>query len=103
MVIYEWDCETVSAPQTVNNVEGECHDHKYSETYASALADSLKVAPDGFRFQIVLVRDDDEGRAWASVEGGVIPEWFTDADGEPTSKVPKKFHAEVEKTRSKNT
>lgn len=95
-VIYEWDCETVADGASADFEDGECIDHAHDSTYRAvkAYAERHQCEP-GFRYQLVLVRDDDDRRAWAYVENGKLPEFFTDADGEDYSRVPKRFHAEV--------
>lgn len=93
-VVYEWDVETVAAVESDDHEQDECVDHYHTESFAEAQRVAATQAPDGFRHQIVLVRDDDEGRSWAYVNGK-LPEFFTDADGHDTARVPKRFHAEL--------
>lgn len=97
-VIYEWDVETVADGDTTDFEDGEVIDHYHVTSYkeaASYVRDNK--ADDGFRFEVVLVRDDDEGRSWAYLGDGKLPEFFTDADGADDAKVPQKFVREVAK------
>lgn len=98
-VYYEWDCEEVSASDTAEKEKGEVIEHYHSATYKEALALSLTTPPAGSEWSIVLVRDDDDRRAWANMhdgENGTLPEWFIDGDGIDYRKVPKRFFKEVE-------
>ena len=52
--------------------------------------------------RLVLVRDvyrnwDLSDRSWAYVEDGKLPEYFSDPWQQEECKVPKRFHAEIEK------
>lgn len=95
-VTYEWDCETVAAGDSEQFEDGEVIDHAHGATYKEVLAWSAANPPQaGFRHALVLVRDDDEGRSWAYVEDGKLPQYFTDADGADAAKVPQRFHREV--------
>jgi hypothetical protein len=94
-VIYEWDCETVADGDTPSFEDGEVIDHCHAAVYQDVLKRAKTDAPAGFRHEVVLVRDDEEGRSWAYVENGKLPEFFTDADGADASKVPQRFHQEV--------
>jgi len=70
-------------------------DHRFCESYAQAKEIAALPTDDGTRNEIVLVRDDDYERSWAYIEGGKIPDHFTDANGCDCVKVPKRFNAEV--------
>jgi hypothetical protein len=98
-VAYEWDVETVSDGDTEALEDGEVVDHDHSATYKEALASSNGRPPSGFRFEIVLVRDDDEGRSWACLDDGQLPTHFVDAYGAQVAKVPKRFFREVDAGR----
>ena len=96
MVVYEWDCETVASIDTDEFAEGDVIEHAHAPT----LRETLKWARDvplepGTRYEIVLVRDDDEGRSWAYLEDGALPEYFLDAYNHRVAKVPKRFQAET--------
>ena len=95
-VQYEWDCETVADGDSTGFEDGEAIDHAHGASFkeVKAWAAANPCAP-GFRHEIVLVRDDDAGRAWAYVSGGKLPEYFTDADGADDAKVPQRFVREV--------
>jgi hypothetical protein len=95
-VSYEWDVETVQEVESAEYAAGDILEHDHSETYAKAAHTIKTFTPDnGTSYQIVLVRDDDNGRSWAYMEGGILPEYFEDAYGAEVAKVPKRFHAEV--------
>jgi hypothetical protein len=100
-VAYEWDVETVTVCDTADSEEGECLDHRHQASFEDAVVDAAMPAPDGCRFSIVLVRDDDEGRAWAYLDGGGLPEFFTDANGVEVHRVPKRFVIEVARAIAK--
>ena len=96
-VYYEWDCETVAAVDTDDAAENDVLDHAHGATLAEVLRWSRQNPPDpGTRHDIVLVRDDDDGRSWAYMEDdGSLPEFFEDAYCRRVAKVPKRFHAET--------
>jgi hypothetical protein len=88
-VVYEWDVETI-------DLNGDIQDHDHRNTYAEVLSVSMRAPPvSGEKHAIVLVRDDDNGRSWAYMENGKLPEYFEDAYQQEVAKVPKRFHAEV--------
>lgn len=89
-VYYEWDVEEVDVNEDIQH-----HNHTASYVEAKRIAET----PDeiGMTSRIVLVRDDDKGRAWAYMEDGKLPEHFEDAHGVEIAKVPKRFNAEVER------
>lgn len=94
-VHYEWDVEEQTAHESEGFEEGEVLEHWHSDTYAEAKKNAAREPDPGTVHKIVLVRDDDEGRSWAYMENGKLPEYFEDAYGQPHAKVPKRFHAEV--------
>lgn len=98
-VHYEWVVELVEEvdPALAGlNLEEDIVDVDHADTYAEALR--LAADPEnGFRYEIGLVRDDDNGRSWAYVENGVLPENFYDAYDRPVAKVPQRFFREVAK------
>ncbi len=95
-VSYEWDVETVQAAETQEYAAGDILEHSHSDSYAESLNEVRTFAPhDGTGYRIVLVRDDDAGRSWAYMEDGKLPEFFEDAYGVETAKVPQRFHKEV--------
>lgn len=61
-------------------------------------ADKLADLPADHEGPRALVKDDQDGRAWAYLDAqGNLPEYFTDASERQTAKVPKRFHEEVQK------
>lgn len=93
-VQYEWDCETVADGDSADYEDGEVLDHSHAATYREA-AEFAKTPEAGTRYEIVLVRDDSEGRSWAYMDGGKLPEHFTDASGKVRAKVPQRFRREM--------
>lgn len=103
-VVYEWDVETLAAAETDEHEEDEVIDHNHQTCYADAVREAALPAPEGFRFAIVLVRDDDDGRSWAYVGTNGLPMRFTDANGGGGSLVPMRFAREVARvTESRRT
>lgn len=88
MIVYEWDLETVDE-------HGDVIDHEHF--------DRLADAPPFEGRKLVLVMDDDDGRAWSYVEEGKLSEWFLDASERHIRKVPQRFHAELERFNRKNS
>src|ERR1051326_6044506 len=83
-IAYEWDIET-------QDKRGEVIDHYHLQSLADG--DPLQSLE-----SLVLVQDDADGRAWAYVVNGVLPENFTDAYDRPVARVPDRFPKEL--TRS---
>lgn len=82
-VSYEWDIETWDGEEILDhNHRDRLHDFGGEEL-------TLAVAEDGFR--LVLVRDDDNGRSWAYVTNGELPEQFLDAYERPVATVPRRY------------
>lgn len=102
-VCYEWDVEEVTAAESESFEAGECIDHYHQTSYEDCLAfmrSPVKSFADlDVEYCICIVRDDDEGRAWAYLENGKLPDNFEDAYQVPVAKVPKRFHEEVAKAR----
>ncbi len=93
MVVYEWDAESITDDEWE-----EVADHNHGETAMYV----LQAQPlDGHRKHICLVRDanEREDRSWAYLEDGKLPEWFEDASGRKTARVPKRFHEELRKAQ----
>ena len=89
MVEYEWDVETVDEYGDI--------EHEHCASYADCLRLMDEPAPEGCRYDVVLVRDDDYERSWAYMENNKLPEYFKDVYGRRVVKVPKRFVAEVAK------
>jgi hypothetical protein len=98
-VCYEWDVETHTATETEEHEAGEVLDHDHRDSYAQCLHVASQPAPEGCRFAIVLVRDDDSGRSWAYLEEGKLPSHFINAYGIDVAKVPLQYHREVERAK----
>lgn len=107
MVSYEWDVETHIYYNESSDIDSmDVLDHEFSESFEEA-SQKFCVQPEQYpegvsSKHIVLVRDDDFMRTWAYLDGNKLPEFFMDADGKNQTKVPKKFHKEVEKILTKN-
>ena len=94
-IIYEWDIETVQNYEDGNN---DILEHNHCKSYAEAvLWKSRQPAAEGISYEIVLVRDDYDGRSWAYVTDGALPEQACDAYDAPVGRVPRRFHDEVSK------
>ncbi len=95
-VRYEWSVETVTTDE-----HNEVEDIDHRNSYAEVLAISKRTPPDGHRFDVGLVRDDDNGRSWAYIEDDKLPEHFLDAYDRIVAKVPVTFYREVEKAHGR--
>jgi hypothetical protein len=94
---YEWDVETV---RHYDDGENDVIDHHFCTSFAEAQAFAATTPEPNHTHDIVLVRDDDNRRAWAYLnEDGTMPEWFEDADGRNYKRVPPKFIQEAAKPR----
>lgn len=96
-VFYEWDVETVATVETEMHGVGGVIDHDHYDTYAEAIRLANSRPADGEEYKVVLVRDDANGRSWAYVEGGRLPEQFEDTYGRNVATVPQRFAREVER------
>ena len=95
-VHYEWDVEQCNAIETEILEEGEIIEHWFQESYRELSEFMAAVVFDpAIDWQTVLVRNDDNGRSWAYMEDGKLPEFFEDAYQHRVAKVPKRFHAEI--------
>jgi hypothetical protein len=96
-VIYEWDCEEVTADEFEDVV-----DHWHDDAFAAVLAQSKTEPTEGSAYRVVLVRDDDDGRSWAYLDdAGRLPEYFEDASFRKTARVPNRFVKEVQQAGPK--
>lgn len=106
-VYYEWDVEEVANEDLTadgqNFAENDVMEHYFQTSFKDCVsfANSGTHSEHNTRLDIVLVRDDDDRRAWAYLqEDGTMPEYFCDADGREYKKVPKRFHDEVKKIQN---
>lgn len=93
---YEWDVELMAGAEP----DADILDHRFCESYAEART----VSQSEPLSRIVLVMTDDDGRGWAYLKDGALPEHFEqpNARGEYESmgvRVPQRFHREVMKGR----
>jgi hypothetical protein len=94
MATYEWDIETYNDDEIID------HDHrdKLSEFPAEDLLQAInqdQVSLNGEFTRLVLVRTNENGRAWAYItDDGKLPDQMLDAYDRPVCKVPKRFHEE---------
>lgn len=91
-VEYEWDWEKLF--DDAEHDADEVQDHWHSDR----LIPENPWAPD--KAELCLVCNDFaggwvRGRSWAYVKDGKLPEWFTDAYGHRTRRVPQRFHKEL--------
>lgn len=93
---YEWVIEELDRPD--GEEDCEITDVNHADTYAEA----LKFGAGLTHFRIGLVRDrDDDNRAWAYVEEGVLATHCEDAFGRRMAEVPKKFRAQFDAAQVK--
>ena len=91
-IVYEWCVEVVDQ-----------HGDIVDNYFAASLAQAIEWAADGdgeYEYQICLVRTEDTfngDMAWAYLTDGRLPEYFADAFGHDTTKVPQRFHRETER------
>jgi hypothetical protein len=89
-VEYEWDCETVDTDS--GDILEHCHMNRFSEL----VAHTKQFPPaTGTRYDLCLVRDDDDGRSWAYLTGEQLPDYLSDAYDQKVAKVPVRFIREV--------
>lgn len=101
-VYYEWDVEEVADADQIHGGQSFAKDdimeHWHQTSYKDCLAFIAANPPaQNVRYDIVLVRDDDDRRAWAYMTDGKLPEWTCDEDGIEYRLIPKRFFIEVEK------
>ena len=97
-ISYEWDCELHRELHTAGEPSELQMPFSYTTDYRRVKEFIEATIPDkDCEFVAVLVRTDDDNRAWAYVEDGKLPEFFLDAYNSEYRKVPKKFHDEVAK------
>ena len=87
-VYYEWDAEGV------DRSTGDITAHHHTET-ALEMVEMFKSHPDDT--DMVLVRDDDNGRSWAYVKDGKLPTHFENSYQVPGAKVPIKHQREFDR------
>lgn len=83
---YEWIVEQIDK-------HGDVEETNAYDTYAQAAQSASRV--DSFRVDIGICRTNDNGRTWAYIKDGILPEHFEDAYQNRQTKVPKRFHQEV--------
>lgn len=95
-VTYEWDCETVATRDSDDFYDGDIIDHYHSDKLSDVIRFAKENSQDGTKCEVVLVRDSDEGRSWAYVKSGLLPDHFDDAYGRYVAKVPLKYRKQFE-------
>lgn len=96
---YEWIVETLDED---GNVEDVAHWATYAEAlvWAATLQQQERDVDVGLYWRKV---DDDDpfffDEAWAYIDEGSLPVFFEDAYGVQKTKVPQRFHREVEKEK----
>jgi hypothetical protein len=108
-VFYEWDVEEVAVSlgkyERQDVEEGDIVEHWFQDNFADCLKHvaTQKLEP-GFKWEIVLVRNTDatnaeEPRTWAYLnDNGTLPEFFQGSGGDDQTRVPQRFHKEVEQS-----
>jgi len=96
-VFYEWDIEEViDYHDGDNDIQNHLHQPNFEVLRLELSTLKEYVTPAGHvHYDPVLVCDDDQGRSWAYIEDGKLPEFFEDAYQCRTRKVPKRFHKEI--------
>jgi hypothetical protein len=100
MVDYEWCCEQVERET------GDIVDNYFADSLEQALG--WVDDDDQHEYRVALVRSQWHGdcvsHSWAYLyDDGTLPEYFSDSDGNDTTKVPQRFHREAEQVRSART
>jgi hypothetical protein len=95
-VTYEWDVELIDVHP---GGEDDVIDHFHQASYAGCMKQAAEPLDGGEHWAIVLVCDDDKGRAWAYLTDGKLPTHFEDALGGATRNVPQRFHDEVARAK----
>ena len=102
-VWYEWDVEEVANIDMTADGQDFAADDIMEHWHQLSFKDCLEFIaknkpPANVRYDIVLVRDDDDRRSWSYIdkETNTLPEMFIDATGDEYKKVPKKFFKEIE-------
>lgn len=96
---YEWDVEECTSHETPEHEEGEVIEHHFCESFSECMKVASRAPLDGFKYEIVLVLDTYDCRSWAYFDEDTmkLSEYFEDASGSFTRKVPVRFRAEIEK------
>lgn len=99
-VHYEWDVELVTTVESDDFEAEEVIEHDFCASYKEAYAKAQEPAPEGHRYDIVLVRTSElryGNREWAYInkELGALPEYFADANEHRGHRVPMEYHKEV--------
>ena len=94
---YEWDVEDILLYE---NDDSDVLDHSFQTSASDCLKFMKESTPTGTHWEMVLVLDNQDQRQWAYVDMKTmkLPEYFIDAMGTQTRKVPQKFHAELAKS-----
>jgi hypothetical protein len=90
MVIYEWNIETIE----VGDIDSTVVDNRFADKLSEYEPKHIINNDSDHRKMLVLVRDDDFGRSWAYVIGGILLDKFVDANTQEVADVPKRFHTE---------
>ncbi len=95
---YEWDVEEVRPDEEFGD---EVVEHYFQNSFADCLKKIKEPPVGGFRWDICIVLDTQSRRSWAymDMKSRALPEFFEDANGDTTRKVPRRFHKEVEKSK----
>jgi hypothetical protein len=90
---YEWCCEQVE------RATEDIVDNYYADSLEQALG-WVDDDDDEHEYHVVLVRYHGDRHSWAYLTcDGTLPEFFADACGNDTARVPQRFHRETAKQR----
>jgi hypothetical protein len=92
---YEWDVEEVDSDEDCPDVM----EHYFQASAKECVEFIKKPPPAERRWNVVLVLDDQDSRSWAYVDMDTmkLPEYFENAEGRNTRRVPVRFHDELAK------
>ena len=89
-VYYEWTVDHINSDEDIEDAD-------FSDTVEGLRPHTWEGDP-LYSVDYGVVRDQEDGtRTWAYVRKGKLQEHFHDAMGEPQTKVPQRFHAELAK------
>lgn len=95
-VRYEWDVELYATADSAAFDQYDVIDHNHCANVREIPYALSRPLGEGEGHRVVLVRDDDDGRAWAFLgDDGTLPQFADDAYDVPQGKVPSRFHAQA--------
>ena len=92
--IYEWIVEELMIDDSMQD-DPDIVDITHCDSYNEAETVVKRLQRLSIPARIALTRDDEDGREWAYMKAGMLPEHFETPFGSIGNKVPNKFHKEV--------